>query len=226
MTYLEKRSDVSRSSALHRIGVSASAWPNTEKRSDVSLTIRAVAWAVLWPVLAFAVTLGVVVAVALLVVPGRARAAPDGPPIPAPARLANCLVVGDSIAVALATIGLRECRQCAKGGLNSWQINRLCSGPQHAHVVVVSMGTNDHSGIDSLKEVLALRRRIEAQHVVWIEPYFSHVSIDQLRASIRYTANEFGDWIVGTSLRENTRGIHPSSAGYRALAEQVREIAQ
>lgn len=207
MTHLEKRSDESRTRGLGH--------PDT-----LGLAIEAAIWAVLWPLLAFAVMLGAVLAAVVLVASGQAQAGP------VPPRMASCLVLGDSIAVALAAIGLHECRQCAKGGLNSWQINRLCSGPQHAHVVVVSMGTNDHSGIDSLKEVLSLRRRIEAQHVVWIDPYFSHVSIDQLRASIRYTANEFGDWIVGTSLRENTRGIHPSSAGYRALAEQVREIAQ
>lgn len=138
----------------------------------------------------------------------------------------NCLVIGDSIAVALQLIALQDCRLCAVGGWNSWQVNRLaCTRSPTADVVVISLGTNDHNGVDTLKELYALRRRTVAGRVVWVLPWFSHVSIDLLKAAVRTVAHEYGDWVASTDLRENKRGIHPSIPGYRDLGNQVREIA-
>ena len=82
----------------------------------------------------------------------------------------DCLIAGDSIAVG--THQFRpECVVYAKGGINSSQWNRQNANKKlNAETVIISLGSNDHTGVRTLWELQQLRARVEAARVFWILP--------------------------------------------------------
>jgi hypothetical protein len=126
-----------------------------------------------------------------------------------PAR-AQCLVIGDSIAVGLAE-QFSQCRSWARNGLTSAAIVRLAASAPSAPWVAISAGSNDAANGALSSNLDAIRNRIRAIRVVWIVPRNRRAA-----AAVRRVAGTYGDAVVSFASRD---GVHPVS--YPALARSV-----
>jgi hypothetical protein len=130
----------------------------------------------------------------------------------------ECLIIGDSIAVGTKMFAPTECVSYSKGGFNTWQWNkRWGKTPLEAKTVVISLGTNDHKGVNTFKELSKVRYRIKSVKVVWIMPpcnaKFCKPGVNKTVTEI---AKSYGDTIIGTKFVQPD-GIHPSWRGYKQL---------
>jgi lysophospholipase L1-like esterase len=138
----------------------------------------------------------------------------------------DCLIVGDSIAVGVAAVKT-ECVAYAKGGINSWQwVNQnIGKTPLVAKTVIISLGSNDHKGVKTEKELETIRALTKADRVYWVLPHGNHpksnISIEDIQAIVKKVAEKNGD-IVLPITRLQKDGIHPSGAGYKKLAEETK----
>jgi lysophospholipase L1-like esterase len=135
----------------------------------------------------------------------------------------DCLILGDSIAVGTAQFK-PECAQLATGGINSWQFNKKYvhtrSRDFEAGVVLISLGSNDHKGIRTYNELYKLREHIKAGKVYWVLPK-AETFPDQEHA-VNLIAISFGDFVIKPT-RYQKDNVHPSWAGYKEIAEQIKE---
>ena len=137
----------------------------------------------------------------------------------------DCLIVGDSIAVG--THQFRpECVLVGKGGINSWQFNKnYAQKIEPANTVIISLGSNDHSGVNTFRELMATRQRVEGKRVFWILPAGNlkagGVDIKSIRDMVEIIARNFGDTVLPIA-RLQTDGIHPSWAGYKDIAAKTK----
>ena len=137
----------------------------------------------------------------------------------------ECLIVGDSIAVG--THQFRpECVALAKGGINTWQFNKnYASHIEPAQTVIISLGSNDHSGVNSFKELLAVRQRVKGKRVFWILPAGNlkagGVDIKTIQEMVNIIANNYGDTVLPIT-RLQADKIHPSWAGYKDIAAKTK----
>lgn len=138
---------------------------------------------------------------------------------PATASPARCLLAGDSIVAGGLIRWLPECQARARGGINSWQFNQMWPQPLEADVVVISLGTNDHSGVRTARELAALRVRTNARLVIWLLPPIK----PHIQAVVRDLAGASGDLIHDVPLLQRD-GIHPSWAGSDLMARRIREL--
>jgi len=129
----------------------------------------------------------------------------------------ECLILGDSIAVGTHQFK-PECVAYAKGGWNTWQWNRdYLQNDLTANTVIISLGSNDHKGVKTRKELETMRAKIKGSRVFWILPAIK----PEIQAIVQAIAVEHGDTVLPiTSLQPD--GVHPSWAGYKTLANQVR----
>lgn len=129
----------------------------------------------------------------------------------------DCLILGDSIAVGVAQ-QRPECVAYTKGGWNSWQWNKAYIRKDlQSKIVMISLGSNDHDGVHSFKELLKLRESIDAKEVFWVMPAIK----PNVQDHIRIIAKNFNDTIL--YIPELSKdGIHPTSRGYRILAGQTK----
>jgi len=142
----------------------------------------------------------------------------------------ECLILGDSIAVG--TQQFRpECVVMAKGGINSYQWRKQYlqsdSGAlPEAKTVIISLGSNDHKNVRTVRELQEIRRNVRADRVFWILPHgnnpASGTDIEWLQTFVKVVAGENGD-IVLPITRVQKDNIHPSWEGYRDLAEQTKD---
>jgi lysophospholipase L1-like esterase len=129
----------------------------------------------------------------------------------------DCTVAGDSIAVGTQMFR-QDCALVAKSGINSWQWNKDYSSKLlDSRTVIISLGSNDHRGVKSIKELLALREKIKDACVVWILPAIN----DQGREAVTLVAEQYND-IVLPFARVQADRVHPSWAGYKQLAEESK----
>lgn len=138
----------------------------------------------------------------------------------------ECLIVGDSIAVG--THKFRpECVAYAKGGINSYQwVNQnIGKLPLQAKTVIISLGSNDHKNVKTVKELRTIRELTKADRVYWILPHGNHpksnVSIEDIQAMVRLVADEYSDTVLPIT-RVQADNVHPSWAGYKELARQTK----
>jgi lysophospholipase L1-like esterase len=138
----------------------------------------------------------------------------------------ECIIVGDSIAVG--TQQFRpECVAYAKGGINSWQwVNKnIGNMPLIANTVIISLGSNDHKGVKTVTELRTIRDMTKAKRVFWILPSGVHpknnVPVSEIQKMVRQVAEENGDIVLPVT-RLQTDGIHPSTAGYKDIAEKTK----
>jgi hypothetical protein len=137
----------------------------------------------------------------------------------------ECLIIGDSIAVGTHQF-YPECLLQGKGGINSWQWNRMYPViHETSKIAVISLGTNDHVGVHTRIELEAARKKIVSERVFWILPYgnltASKVPIIKIQQIVREIAAEHGDSVLSiTGIQRD--GIHPSSTGYRKIVEQIK----
>ena len=129
----------------------------------------------------------------------------------------DCMIIGDSIAVGTQQFR-KECVAYATGGLNSKQWNnKYRTTDLTAGTMIISLGTNDHDGVNSFKELLAMRERVTAERVYWIMPPVK----PHIQAMVEIIANNFNDTII-TTKRLQADKIHPSWAGYKELGDAAR----
>ena len=91
----------------------------------------------------------------------------------------ECLILGDSLAVGVGQVRT-ECVTYAKSGINSYDyVNRHVlytkSNHKEAKTVIISLGSNDYSSINTYEELLTLRQLVKADRVYWILPALSTV---------------------------------------------------
>ena len=129
----------------------------------------------------------------------------------------DCLIVGDSIAVGTHQFK-KECVAYAKGGWNTWQWNRDYGNKElAASVVIISLGTNDHKGVNTRKELEKTRSKVSAQRVYWVLPAIK----PEVQQIVKDIAEKNGDVLLPiTSLQPDK--IHPSWAGYKDIANKAR----
>jgi lysophospholipase L1-like esterase len=135
----------------------------------------------------------------------------------------ECLVVGDSIAVGV-SMARPECVSYARGGWNSWQWNKdylAKSVVSPAKTVIISLGANDHRGIETEAELRKMRGAIKGTRVFWIDPGASRKPIPH--GAIVRIAAEYGDTILPRPKDHmSADGVHPTGRGYKLLGEQTR----
>ena len=129
----------------------------------------------------------------------------------------DCLILGDSIAVG--THQQRpECVAYAKGGWNTWQWNRdYLKNDLTAKTVIISLGSNDHQGIKTRKELETMRAKVKGSRVFWILPAIK----EPIQNIVKDIAQKNGDVVLPIT-RLQKDGVHPSWAGYKELAEKTR----
>ena len=130
----------------------------------------------------------------------------------------DCLIVGDSIAVG--THQFRpECAAYARSGWNSWQWNRdYLNSDLSAKTVIISLGSNDHKGVRTKSELQRLREKVgTGVRVFWILPAIK----PNIQDIVRDMAREYGDTVVPIA-RLQPDGVHPSTAGYKAIKEATQ----
>jgi lysophospholipase L1-like esterase len=136
--------------------------------------------------------------------------------------LLACLIIGDSIGVGTKMFAPKECVSYSKGGWNTWQWNRKWGNtPLEAKKVVISLGTNDHSGVNTYKELNKIRHRIRSQNVVWILPPCNQKFCKPLvNAAVQQIAAEHTDTVIKTNSLQPDH-IHPSWRGYKELVQKA-----
>jgi lysophospholipase L1-like esterase len=137
----------------------------------------------------------------------------------------ECLLIGDSIAVG--TQQFRpECALVGKGGINTWQFNKnFAKNIKPAETVIISLGSNDHIGVNSFRELLSMREKVVGKRVFWILPAgnlkASNVDIKSIQDMVEIIARNFGDTVLPIT-RLQPDGIHPSWAGYKSIVERTK----
>jgi lysophospholipase L1-like esterase len=128
-----------------------------------------------------------------------------------------CLLLGDSIAVGLYHF-VAPCESLSKGGWNTWQWNRdYLKNDLTADTVIISLGSNDHKHIRTQEELERLREKVTAGRVFWILPAIK----PEVQRIVKMIAALHGDTVVPIT-RLQPDGIHPSWAGYKQLAKDVK----
>jgi lysophospholipase L1-like esterase len=136
----------------------------------------------------------------------------------------DCLVIGDSIAVGTQQFA-KECELQGKGGINSWQFNRMYPGSFYAETVIISLGSNDHKGVKTYDQLFEMRQRVGAKNVFWVLPAgnlkASNVPIERIQGFVQEIAQYYGDTVLPIRGLQPD-GIHPSWSGYRDIVERTR----
>jgi len=126
----------------------------------------------------------------------------------------ECLILGDSIAVGTHQVR-PECAVYANNGINSRDfVNRYIGKDLVADTVIISLGSNDHTGIKTKNELLDLRSQVSAKKVYWILPAIK----PEIQQIVEEVANQYGDWIVRIPHLSND-GVHPTRKGYKKIGE-------
>lgn len=129
----------------------------------------------------------------------------------------ECLFLGDSIAVGTQQ-HRPECAIYAKVGINSRDWNNKYLGKNlKSETVIISLGSNDHENLKTSAELSELRQSITANRVVWILP--SNKS--DKREIVKFIADKYGDQVI-TVNNLSKDGVHPTTKGYRELANATK----
>lgn len=126
--------------------------------------------------------------------------------------MTECLLLGDSIAAGT-YIFRHDCFLIGDSGINSKEFNKHHTITFKTDTAIISLGSNDHEGIDTRKELEHLRKNITAKRVYWIMPAIK----PDIQQIVEEVANKHQDWIV--NIPELTKdGIHPTMKGYKKIA--------
>lgn len=137
----------------------------------------------------------------------------------------ECLIVGDSIAVGTKMFA-PHCELQGKGGINTWQFNRMYKGSFYADTVIISLGSNDHKGVKTYDELFEMRQRVGAKNVFWVLPAGNlkagGLPIEKVQFIVKELAAYYGDTVLPIRGLQPD-GIHPSWAGYKDIVERTKE---
>lgn len=129
----------------------------------------------------------------------------------------DCLILGDSIAVGTQQFR-QECTLVGKGGINSWQFNKnYAQKIEPANTVIISLGSNDHNGVNTFQELLAMRQKVEGKRVFWILPAIK----PHIQDMVQIIAKNFGDTVLPITKLQSDK-VHPSWAGYKEIASNTK----
>jgi len=130
----------------------------------------------------------------------------------------ECLILGDSIAVGTQQIATK-CRALARGGWNSRQWNRdYLKNDLSADTVIISLGSNDHKGVKTRRELEIMRDKVKGNRVFWILPAIK----PDIQDIVREIAAQHGDTVLPIN-RLQPDGIHPSWAGYKDIVARTKQ---
>jgi len=129
----------------------------------------------------------------------------------------ECLILGDSIAVGTAQFR-PDCAVYAKSGINShnW-LNKNVGKNLTAKSVIISLGSNDHHGVKTFHELMAIRQLTDAGKVYWILP----ANKKDVREIVEIIAKNFNDVIIHIP-EVSKDGVHPTAKGYKQIAESTK----
>ena len=138
----------------------------------------------------------------------------------------ECIILGDSIAVGTQMF-YKECQLMGKGGINSWQFNQMYPVLiETSKLAIISLGTNDHIGVNTKNELTKVRNKIKSEKVFWILPYnnspLSGISIKQIQKIVKDIATQYNDVIIEIKSLQHDK-IHPSWKGYEQIVREVKE---
>lgn len=135
----------------------------------------------------------------------------------------ECLILGDSIASGIHYYnqlhGKMVCESHSTVGISSYRWNLENRNRELKYkTIVISLGTNDHSMINTRKELLNLRSRIVATQVWWVMPTLN----PQAQGVVKEISIQYGDRVV--TARELTKDkIHPSINSYKNMVKIINE---
>lgn len=136
----------------------------------------------------------------------------------------ECLIIGDSIAVGTKQFA-PECQLQGKGGINTWQFNKLYPGSFYAETVIISLGSNDHKGVKTYDQLFEMRKRVGSKNVFWVLPAgnlkASEVPIEKIQQIVLDLAEYYGDTVIPIKGLQ-ADGIHPSWSGYKNIVERTK----
>ena len=134
----------------------------------------------------------------------------------------ECLIIGDSIAVGTKMFAPKECVSYSKGGFNTWQWNKRWGDVKlEAGKVIISLGTNDHKGVNTYKELNKVRHRIRSMNVVWVMPPCNKgFCKPKVNAVVQQIAAEHQDTVIKTEFVQPDH-IHPSWRGYKDIVKKA-----
>lgn len=131
----------------------------------------------------------------------------------------ECLIIGDSIAVGTA-MQRPECVSYSVGGYNTRQWNnKFTTKDLTARTVIISLGTNDHDGVNSFKELLAMRQQVDGLNVFWILPPIK----PHIQDMVRIIAKNYKDTILEIPELSKDK-VHPTTKGYKTIAEVTKSV--
>ena len=137
----------------------------------------------------------------------------------------DCLIVGDSIAVGTKMFA-PHCALQGRGGINTWQFNKMYNQSFYAETIIISLGSNDHKGVKTYDELFEMRQRVGAKNVFWILPAGNlpagGVPIEKIQTIVKELAAYYGDTVLPIRGLQPD-GIHPSWAGYKDIVERTKE---
>ena len=137
----------------------------------------------------------------------------------------ECLIIGDSIAVGTKMFA-PHCALQGRGGINTWQFNKIYNQSFYAETVIISLGSNDHKGVKTYDELFEMRQRVGAKNVFWILPAGNlpagGVPIEKIQTIVKELAAYYGDTVLPIRGLQPD-GIHPSWAGYKDIVERTKE---
>ena len=126
------------------------------------------------------------------------------------------MIVGDSIGVGIAQIR-KDCVSTAVGGINSWQANQYKENSSiRAKTVIISLGSNDHAGVKTEKELRKLRANTIADRVYWILPAIK----PEIREIVIRVADDWKDTVL--PITQTTDKVHPTRKNYVELATEAK----
>jgi hypothetical protein len=129
----------------------------------------------------------------------------------------ECLILGDSIAYGISQIRT-ECVAYVKSGINShaWNL-RWGQRIEPSDIVIISLGSNDLSGINTEVELSNLRNKISANKVFWILPAIKL----QIQDIVEYIAYENQDTVLKIEHLSKDK-VHPTYQGYVELSQKSK----
>ena len=130
----------------------------------------------------------------------------------------DCFIVGDSIAIGTSYFR-PECALIARSGISSkgWVDRNIGKMPLQAKTVIISLGSNDTTKMKSAEEFHTIRAMTKADRVFWILP----ANKPDVRDILKSVAEYYGDTVLPINSLEKD-GVHPTTSGYKELAEKTK----
>jgi hypothetical protein len=138
----------------------------------------------------------------------------------------RCYILGDSIAQGVSSFR-DDCSSATKVGLNTYDAKNYFTskGTLYFDNLIISLGINDQyktqQDIDKAwNNLQAIRANIQAQHVIWILPNRYYAYQNEV---VRELATRYGDSYVDVTPFIGKDHIHPTPAGYRVIAQTLKD---